>query len=136
MKWEAQTDLWSAASSVPSTANLGLVDPSEGVASSVMACTAGIDLVIGDPDGLHEPAHGSIAWAKLRGDGRLVLAWDWAEARPNVCALINPVTPGSNARLVRSDRVALGMVLILLELNAIVHFPLGPAPWRLSSFRH
>ncbi len=64
---------------------------------------------------------GQAVWGRQVGDQALALCWDWAELRPGVVALANPMGVCSNVRLTTDGGETLPHGQALIELNTAIH---------------
>lgn len=70
--------------------------------------------------------HGQALWIGEHGEGLFGLAWDWAEVRPDVLALSDPMAVLSNIDLVDDGGRPLDEGLRLVHLSSAVH----ELPWQ------
>jgi len=64
---------------------------------------------------------GQVIWGTDDGSGRIGLAWDWAEVRAEVVALVDPMNVVSNLALVDDDGRPLSEQQRILHLNCLIH---------------
>jgi hypothetical protein len=65
--------------------------------------------------------YGQVLWGVGADDDRIGIAWDWAEVKTGVPAMIDPMTLATNAVLVRSDGHRLDGGQQLLKLHAAIN---------------
>ena len=75
-------------------------------------------IVVGTQDNLRS---GNALWAAEHKGLRFGIAWDWAEMRPNVPTLTDPMQLLSNIKVTDSEGLCLPLGQAVLYLNSIVH---------------
>lgn len=75
----------------------------------------GIDCVV---DSRH---FGHATWAANLDAKTVVISWQWAEMRPGIITILDPMTLVSNMRILRLDGVCLNDEITLIHLNNIVY---------------